>query len=96
MHSVVLCRDGLLHKRLAENMALYLNRVICFNQWVTCGGWRKGEREKGKKGRGKREEGGERRGEGHSFAGHHDIDNKHHMTSHDTSPTPHDIRLHIT
>ena len=43
-----------------------------------------GGRVGGRKGR--REEGRERRGEGHSFAGHHDIDNKHHMTSHDTSP----------
>ena len=60
MHSVVLRRDGLLHKRLVENMAPYLNRVICFNQYVTRGGWRKVGREKGKKGRGRREEGGEK------------------------------------
>ena len=50
-------------------------------------GGRKGRREEGRERKGERggerEEGGERRGEGHSFAGHHNIDNKHHMTSHD-------------
>ena len=99
MYSVVFCRDGLLYKRLVEDVALYFNCVICFNQCITWGSWRREKR----RGRGKNSW---RKVTLLPYTWHvvyitprHHMTPHHimwhyimwHMTSHDTTVTYHDI-----